>query len=219
MAAILIAESDPRVLSVIQKGLIAQGFSVRAATDGRTAWSAARSGRFDLIVLAADLPGCGGFEIVRRLRAEGRSLPVVMLTSRTDIAATAATLYAGADAYVGKPFRFEELLDQVRRGLNPPPPVDPPVLTCGELRLDLQTRRAYVGDYFVDLSVRECALAEMFLRHPGEVLTRERIRRQVWGADNPRSNVVDVYIRYLRRKLGPDWIVALRGVGYRLEAA
>lgn len=219
MAAILIAESDPRVLSVIRKGLTAHGFAVRVATDGGTAWSAARNGRFDLIVLAADLPGHGGFEIVRRLRAEGLSLPVVMLTSRTDIAATAATLHAGADAYVAKPFRFDELLAQVRRGLDTPRPADPPVLTFGELRLDLKTRRAYVGNYFVDLSVRECALAEMFLRHPGEVLTRERIRRQVWGADKARSNVVDVYIRYLRGKLGPDWFVALRGVGYRLEAA
>ncbi|WP_370333372.1 response regulator transcription factor [Mycolicibacterium hippocampi] len=219
MATILIAESDPRVRSAIRKGLTAQGFSVQVATDGRAACSGARSGRFDLMVLAAELPGCGGFEIVRLLRAEGRSLPIVMLTSRTDVAATAATLHAGADAYVGKPFRFEELLGQVRRRLNPPRPVDHPILTFGKLRLDLKTRRAYVGDYFVDLSVTECALAEMFLRHPGEVLTRERIRRQVWGADNARSNVVDVYIRYLRGKLGPDWIVALRGVGYRLQAA
>lgn len=219
MATILIAESDPRVLSVIRKGLVAQGFSVRVATEGRTAYTDARSGSFDLMVLAADLPGRSGFEIVRRLRAEGRSLPVVMLTSRTDVAATAATLHAGADAYVGKPFRLEELLSQVRRRLAPPRSVDHPMLTFGDLRLDLKTRRAHIGDYVVDLSVRECALAEMFLRHPGEVLTRERIRRQVWGADNARSNVVDVYIRYLRGKLGPDWFVALRGIGYRLKVA
>lgn len=220
MPAILIAESDRHTSALIRKGLFANGFSVRTVADGMSAYAYARSGNFDLMVVAAGLPGMDAIDMVRRLRAEGRSLPVVMLTAPTGVADTQAMSRAGIDDHLCRPLQFDELLACVHRRLKLGRSRQRPVLCYGGLRLDLHTRRAYIGDYFVDLSARECALAEMFLRHPGEVLTREDLRRQVWGAEYPGgSNVVDVYIRYLRGKLGAGWFVALRGIGYRLQAA
>jgi two-component system, OmpR family, copper resistance phosphate regulon response regulator CusR len=128
-------------------------------------------------------------------------------------------LEGGADDYMAKPFRFEELLARVRLRLAPHWVIDSTVLSCGGLQLDLHTRRAQVGGETVDLSAREFALAETFLRHPGQVLSREQLLSQVWGYDyDPGSNVVDVYVRYLRRKLGAERFVTVRGMGYRLDA-
>lgn len=219
MAAILIAEDEPRISSFVRKGLSANGFTVTVVSDGRSAYAYARSGDFDLMVLDTGLPGMDGFTVLRRLRAEGSTLPIVVLTARTSATDTMATLEGGAEDYLPKPFRFEDLLARVRLRLAPERVAETASLSYGGLRLDLRTHRAHVGDYWVDLSAREFALAETFLRHPGQVLSREQLLTQVWGYDyEPGSNVVDVYVRYLRRKLGARRFVTLRGVGYRLEA-
>ena len=219
MAAILIAEDEPRISSFIQKGLSANGFAVTVVADGPSAYEYARTGDFDLMVLDIGLPGMDGFAVLERLRAEGSSIPVVVLTARTSVQDTVAGLQGGADDYMPKPFRFEELLARVRLRLAPDRSGDLMVLSCGGLQLDLRTRRAHVDGRTVDLSAREFALAETFLRHPGQVLSREQLLSKVWGYDyDPGSNVVDVYVRYLRRKLGAQRFVTLRGMGYRLDA-
>lgn len=219
MASILIAEDEPRISSFIRKGLSANGFAVTVVADGPAAYDYAHSGDFDLMVLDIGLPGMDGFAVLERLRAEGSAIPVVVLTARSSVQDTVAGLEGGADDYVPKPFRFEELLARIRRRLAPSRTSELTVLSCGGLRLDLRTRRADVDGHTVDLSAREFALAETFLRHPGQVLSREQLLSQVWGYDyDPGSNVVDVYVRYLRRKLGPDRFVTLRGMGYRLDA-
>jgi two-component system copper resistance phosphate regulon response regulator CusR len=219
VTAILVAEDEPRISAFVLKGLSANGFAVTVTTDGPTAYSQARTGKFDLLVLDSGLPGMDGFSVLRRLRAEGSPLPVVMLTARDVRAEVLASLGRDADDYLRKPFRFDELLATVRQRLAPERTAAHHQLSYGGLRLDLQNRRAHVGDYSVDLSARECALAEMFLRHPGQVLSREQLLRQVWGQEYAAgSNVVDVYVRYLRRKLGAHRFVTLRGRGYRLEA-
>jgi DNA-binding response OmpR family regulator len=218
VAAILIAEDEPRIASFIQKGLSANGFAVTVVSDGQSAYEYARGGDFDLLLLDIGLPVMDGFAVLERLRAEGSSIPVVVLTARSSVQDTVAGLEGGADDYMPKPFRFEELLARVRLRLAPERATDPTVLSCGGLRLDLRTRRAHVDGRSVDLSAREFALAETFMRHPGQVLSREQILSQVWGYDyDPGSNVVDVYVRYLRRKLGAQRFVTLRGMGYRLE--
>ncbi|MGB3357122.1 MAG: response regulator transcription factor [Mycobacterium sp.] len=219
MAAILIAEDEPRISAFIRKGLSANGFTVVVVSDGPSAYEYARTGDFDLMVLDIGLPKMDGFAVLERLRAEGSSLPVIVLTARTSVADTVATLEGGADDYMPKPFRFEELLARVRLRLATERGGELTVLSHGGLRLDLRTRQAQVDNRTVDLSAREFALAETFLRHPGQVLSREQLLSQVWGYDyDPGSNVVDVYVRYLRRKLGADRFVTLRGMGYRLEA-
>ncbi|MFC7671942.1 response regulator transcription factor [Mycolicibacterium sp. GCM10028919] len=219
MAAILIAEDEPRISSFIRKGLSANGFAVTVVADGPAAYEYARSGDFDLLVLDIGLPGMDGFAVLERLRAEGSSIPVIVLTARTSVQDTVAGLEGGADDYVPKPFRFEELLARVRLRLATDRGGDLTALACGGLRLDLRSRRAHVDGRTIDLSAREFALAEAFLRHPGQVLSREQLLSQVWGYDyDPGSNVVDVYVRYLRRKLGAERFVTLRGMGYRLEA-
>jgi DNA-binding response OmpR family regulator len=216
VAAILIAEDEPRVSSFLRKGLSGKGFAVTVVGDGVAALAYARSGDFDLMLLDAGLPKLDSFEVLRRLRAEGSALPVVMLLPRVGLASTAARL--GTDDYITKPFRFDQLLTRVRNKLARRRSL-PAELSYGNLRLNVRTRRAHVGDYAVDLSARECALAEMFLRHPGQILTREQLLNHVWGQEHdPASNVVDVYVRYLRRKLGTNRFVTVRGIGYRLQA-
>ena len=220
MSRVLIAEDEPRIASFIEKGLRANGFSTSVAADGGAARAQAASGEFDLLVLDIGLPGMDGFEVLRRLRAERNAIPVIILTARDSVQDTVAGLEGGADDYMPKPFRFEELLARVRLRLATDRTAELTVLTCGDLSLDLRTRRARVGDATVDLSAREFALAETFLRHPGQVLSREQLLSHVWGYDfDPGSNVVDVYVRYLRRKLGAERIVTVRGMGYRLADA
>lgn len=218
MPTILLAEANRQLAAVLRKRFFAKGFAVRVVTDATSACASASRGNFDVMVLDADLPGIFGSAVLESLRAEGNSLPVVLLTTRTGLSPSSANLEARNDEHLCTPFRFDELLAQVRRRLTPGQ--SRPILLYAGLSLDLRTRRAYIGDYSVDLSVRECAFAEAFLCHPGEVLTREVLQSQVWGTDyRPGSNVVDVYVRYLRGPLGAHWFVALRGVGYRLEAA
>jgi two-component system, OmpR family, copper resistance phosphate regulon response regulator CusR len=218
MARILIAEDEPRIASFVQKGLSANGFAVTVVADGPSAYDYAVTGDFDLMVLDIGLPGMDGFEVLRKLRADRGTIPVIVLTARDSVQDTVAGLKGGADDYMPKPFRFEELLARVRLRLTSARASELTVLSHGGLHLDLRTRRARVGDETVDLSAREFALAETFLRHPGQVLSREQLLSHVWGYDfDPGSNVVDVYVRYLRRKLGAERFVTLRGMGYRLE--
>jgi two-component system copper resistance phosphate regulon response regulator CusR len=219
MARILIAEDEPRIAAFIEKGLSANGFAVTTVADGHSAYDYTMSGGFDLMVLDIGLPGMDGFAVLAKLRAERNQIPVIVLTARTSVQDTVAGLEGGADDYMPKPFRFEELLARVRLRLTPERATELTMLTCGGLRLDLRTRRAHVDGRTVDLSAREFALAETFLRHPGQVLSREQLLSHVWGYDyDPGSNVVDVYVRYLRRKLGAQRFVTLRGMGYRLDA-
>ncbi|MGE2688678.1 response regulator transcription factor [Mycolicibacterium pulveris] len=218
MARILIAEDEPRIASFIEKGLAANGFTTSVVADGPSAYDYAVSGGFDLMVLDIGLPEMDGFAVLRRLRAENHPIPVIVLTARTSVHDTVAGLEGGADDYMPKPFRFEELLARIRVRLAPERSPELTVLSCGGLHLDLRTRQARVDGRTVDLSAREFALAETFLRHPGQVLSREQLLSHVWGYDfDPGSNVVDVYVRYLRRKLGAERFVTLRGMGYRLE--
>jgi two-component system, OmpR family, copper resistance phosphate regulon response regulator CusR len=220
VSRVLIAEDEPRIAAFIEKGLRAHGFTTAVAADGRTARDRARSGDFDLMVLDIGLPGMDGFEVLRSLRAVKCTIPVIVLTARDSVQDTVAGLEGGADDYMPKPFRFEELLARVRLRLTSGRQTEVTLLTCGGLSLDLRTRRASADGRTVDLSAREFALAETFLRHPGQVLAREQLLSHVWGYDfDPGSNVVDVYVRYLRKKLGAARIETVRGMGYRLAEA
>ena len=217
---VLIAEDEQRIASFVAKGLRANGFVPTCVTDGVSALDVALSGAVDVLVLDLGLPGLDGFTVLSRLRAAGSRLPVVVLTARDGVDDTVAVLEGGADDYMSKPFRFEELLARIRLRLRPArePAADPTVLGDGDLTLDLRTRQARVGSRTVDLTAREFVLAEMFLRHPGQVLAREQLLSAVWGYDfDPGSNIVDVYVGYLRRKLGAGRITTVRGMGYRLE--
>jgi two-component system copper resistance phosphate regulon response regulator CusR len=218
VSRILIAEDEARIASFLEKGLRANGFSTEVAADGHDALRRAGSGRFDLLILDLGLPKMDGFEVLRRLKHAGSRLPVLILTARGDVSDTVHGLESGADDYLTKPFRFEELLARVRVRLRGERAPEPTVLRVGDAALDLRTRQAVVDERTVDLSAREFALAEVFFRHAGQVLSREQLLSQVWGYDfDPGSNVVDVYVGYLRRKLGKKRITSIRGMGYRLE--
>jgi DNA-binding response OmpR family regulator len=214
---ILIAEDEPRLASFLQKGLRSNGFATTVAEDGAKASLMARDDEFDLLVLDLGLPGKDGTEVLRELRASGQQMPVIILTARDDVSDKVAGLERGADDYVTKPFRFEELLARVRARLRDERTVERTVLRAGEVVLDLRTRRAATEGRTVDLTAREFTMLEVLIRHAGQVLSREQLLSHVWGYDyDPGSNVVDVYVGYLRRKLGPDAIETVRGMGYRL---
>jgi DNA-binding response OmpR family regulator len=214
-----IAEDESRIASFLEKGLRVKGFTTTTVADGEQAWQHARSGRYDLLILDLGLPIRDGMTVLRALRAEGSTLPVVILTARDTVADTVTGLQSGADDYLRKPFAFDELLARIQlrlRSAGAPP--EPTVLHAGGVTLDLQTRRVRVRDRWVDLSAREFALLETFMRNPDLVLTREQLLSRVWGLDfDPGSNVIDVYVRYLRRKLGETRIETVRGTGYRFS--
>jgi DNA-binding response OmpR family regulator len=204
----------------VEKGLRANGFVTAVVGDGFAAYDLACAGGFDLLILDIGLPLSDGFTVLRRLRESKVTIPVIILTARDSVTDTVAGLEGGADDYIAKPFAFEELLARVRLRLRADRTPEVTVLRVSDLSLDLRTRRAYVGDRAVDLSTREFALAEIFCRHPDQVLTREQLLSHVWGFDfDPGSNVVDVYVRYLRRKIGADRIETVRGTGYRMRVA
>jgi DNA-binding response OmpR family regulator len=217
MSSILIVEDEERIASFVDKGLRSSGFATAIAGDGESGLAMATSGRFDLVVLDLGLPDIDGIEVLKRMRGRGMTAPVVILTARDGVHSTVEGLEGGADDYVTKPFRFEELLARIRARLRAGSEI-PSVLEAGDARLDLRTRKIHVGDRTEELTAREFALAEMLFRHPGQVLSREQILDRVWGYDHdPRSNIVDVYIGYLRRKLGKEMIRSERGMGYRLD--
>jgi DNA-binding response OmpR family regulator len=220
MARILIAEDEERISSFIEKGLRANGFATTVAADGDAAMALARSGEFDLVILDLGLPGKDGSEVLRELREWDRRTPVLILSARDSLMDTVTGLDAGADDYVTKPFRLEELLARIRVRLRDERAPDEPVLRVGDAALDLRRRQLEVGGRSQELTAREFALAETFFRHPGQVLSREQLLSAVWGYDyDPGSNVVDVYVGYLRRKLGERRIVTVRGMGYQLRDA
>lgn len=217
MAAILIAEDEARIAAFIEKGLRAASHSPTIATTGPDALAYALSGEFDLMILDIGLPGMDGYEVLENLRGQGSPLPVIILTARDSVTDTVASLEGGADDYMAKPFRFEELLARIRIRLKDQGSTQSVVLTQGSLSLDLRTRIVTVAQRQTELSAREFALLETFLRHPGQVLSRAQLLSRVWGYDfDPGSNVVDVYVRYLRNKVGADRILTVRGAGYRL---
>lgn len=219
MTRILIAEDEERIVSFLEKGLRASGYTTLSVGTGPDALALARDDSFDLLVLDLGLPQLDGHEVLRRLRERGERLPVIVLTARASVEDTVQGLEGGADDYVTKPFRFEELLARIRLRLRDEPSAEATVLRAGRVSLDLHSRRASVDDQVVELTAREFALLETFLRHPGQVLSREQLLSHVWGYDfDPGSNVVDVYVRYLRRKLGDGVIETVRGMGYRIDA-
>ncbi|MGH2679266.1 MAG: response regulator transcription factor [Actinomycetota bacterium] len=218
MNRILIVEDEERIASFIEKGLRANGFTTTLAADGNQAIGLARSGEFDLMILDLGLPGKDGSQVLRELREWDRQTPVLILSARDSMVDKVEGLEAGADDYVTKPFSFEELLARVRVRLRHEHAPETTVLGVGSCSLDLRTRRLEIDGCSMDLTAREFALAETFFRHPGQVLSREQLLSNVWGYDHdPGSNVVDVYIGYLRKKIGEDRIVTVRGMGYQLK--
>ena len=219
MTSILIVEDEKRISSFIEKGLSAAGYSPTVVDDGLAALDYVATGSFELVLLDVGLPGIDGFEVLTRLRARGETMPIIMLTARTSVDDTVTGLDGGANDYLPKPFKFDELMARIRLRLRESgqQSVAETVLRHGDIALDLTTRRVTVGSQTNDLSAREFALAEQFVRHPEQVLSREQLLSRVWGFDfDPGSNVVDVYVRYLRGKIGADRIETVRGMGYRL---
>ncbi len=219
---ILVVEDELKMAGLLRRGLQEEGHAVDLARTGDDAIWMARATEYDAVVLDLMLPGIDGIEVCRRLRDGGVWSPVLMLTARDGVEDRVAGLDAGADDYLPKPFSFAELLARlralVRRGANE----RPAVLEVGDLRLDPATRRAWRGDAEVKLSAKEFALLEAFMRRPGDVLSRYQLLEHAWdyGYEN-RSNVIDVYVRYLRDKVdrpfGRASIETVRGVGYRLR--
>lgn len=223
MSQILIIEDEPRISAFVSKGLRSAGFQPTVADTGREGLSLAMTGDFELILLDVGLPDIDGFHVLQEIRDGFNDVPIIMLTARTGLDDTLAGLKGGADDYLAKPFRFEELIARIRLRLRPAAngaksAAEPDhQLSHHGFSLDLRTRQAEVDGRAVDLSAREFALAEAFLRNAGQVLTREQLLSRVWGYDfDPGSNVVDVYVRYLRNKLGSQRIETVRGAGYRL---
>ncbi|MFI1465009.1 response regulator transcription factor [Nocardia carnea] len=220
MSRILIAEDDVHIVSFVGKGLRAAGYTTEHVGDGETALLMARSGAFDMVILDIGLPSMDGFTVLRRLRGEGVRTPVVVLTARDSVDDTVAGLEGGANDYMTKPFQFAELLARVRLRLQDDTTAGTPSasLSYNGIGLDLRARRVHVDGRTVDLTAREFGLLEVFLRHPDQVLSREQILGQVWGYDfDPASNVVDVYVRALRGKIGAQRLQTVRGMGYRLS--
>jgi two-component system OmpR family response regulator len=219
---VLVVEDEVKMAALLQRGLREEGYAVDVASDGREAlWLATENG-YDAIVLDVMLPDVDGFEVCRRLREAGRWSPVLMLTARDGVADRVTGLDAGADDYLTKPFSFAELLARLRALVRRGAPERPATLQVGDLVLDPATRRVVRDGTPVDLTPREFALLEFLMRHPGEVLSRTRLIEHVWDfAFEGDSNVVDVYVRYLREKVdrpfGRDSIETVRGAGYRLR--
>jgi two-component system, OmpR family, response regulator len=220
---VLIVEDEVKMASLIRRGLREEGMSADVAVKGEDALWMAGSTSYGAIVLDVMLPGINGFETCRRLREEGVWAPVLMLTARDAVEDRVAGLDGGADDYLTKPFSFAELLARLRALVRRGPVERPAVLTVGDLHLDPAGRRAWRGDSDISLSAKEFALLETFMRRPGEVLDRLQLLEHAWDYNyENRSNVVDVYVRYLREKVdrpfGVESLETVRGAGYRLRA-
>jgi len=216
---ILAVEDEPAILRLLERGLTAAGHQVLTASSGEDGAMLAMDEAIDLVLLDISLPELSGHEVLGRIRSRRPALPVLMLTARDELDHKVRALDAGADDYLTKPFAFEELLARIRALTRRADQSSAAQLEVGDVRLDLLGRRAWRGGRVMELSNREFALLEYLLRHPGQVLSRTQILFGVWEYDaDPSSNVVDVYVRYLRRKLGePSPISTVRGAGYRFD--
>jgi two-component system, OmpR family, response regulator len=219
---VLVVEDEKKLGELLGRGLREEGYAADVADRGEAALWMARAVDYDAIVLDVMLPGVDGFDVCRRLRQDGVWTPVLMLTARDAIEDRVIGLDTGADDYLTKPFSLDELLARLRALTRRAPAERPTVLEVGDLRLDPAAHRAWRGDHELDLSVKEFALLEVFMRRAGVALTRTQLLDGAWDlAFESRSNVVDVYVRYLRQKLdrpfGTDSIETVRGVGYRLR--
>jgi two-component system, OmpR family, response regulator len=219
---VLVVEDDVKMAALLRRGFVEEGLAADVARTGDDALWMAEATEYDAIVLDVMLPGADGFEVCRRLRESGRWSPVLMLTARDAVEDRVAGLDAGADDYLTKPFSFAELLARLRALARRAPLERPAVIEADDLRLDPATRRAWRGDVEIGLSAKEFALLETFMRRPGEVLSRYQLLEHCWdyGYEN-RSNVVDVYVRYLREKIdrpfGRKSLETVRGAGYRFR--
>lgn len=220
-ARILVVEDEDRIRQFLQRGLTFEGYRVDSASDGQEALDSARENPPDLVLLDIMLPGMDGIEVCRRLRAASE-VPILMLTAKEAIEDRVSGLDAGADDYLVKPFAFDELLARVRALLRRAQPAQPQVFRFADLELDTGTRRGRRGDNVFDLTAKEYELLELFMRHPRQVLTRDVIFDRVWNYDfGGESNIIEVYVRYLRQKTEagdqPRLIHTVRGVGYVLR--
>jgi two-component system, OmpR family, response regulator len=219
---VLVVEDSHKMAGLIRRGLSEEGYAVDFASNGRDAVWMAKEYPFDAVVLDVMLPDLDGFEVCRQIRDAERWAPVLMLTARDAVSDRVKGLDVGADDYLTKPFAFVELLARLRALIRRGDHERPPVLTAGGLTMDPATKAVHRGDHAIALTAKELSLLEYFMRHPGEVLTRTRLIEHVWDfAYDGDSNVVDVYVRYLREKVdrpfGKDSIETVRGIGYRLR--
>lgn len=219
---LLVVEDQADFADFVVRGLREEGFTVESAGDTRAAWHALTTADWDVVLLDRGLPGGDGLSLLKRFRGEGRGTPVLMLTARDAISDRVAGLDAGADDYLTKPFAFDELLARVRALARRPAAVTGTALSYADVRVDLAIQRAERGGHRLELTAKEYALLVLFLRHPGQVLTRTRIYDHVWDERyDGTSNTLEVHIKDLRRKLeahGPRLIHTLRNRGYRLSA-
>lgn len=222
MNRILIAEDNPRITAFLETGLKEHGFTTAIVGTGQEATELALNENFDLLILDLGLPDRDGLDVLFELRGQGESLPIIVLTARDALDDTIAGLEGGADDYMTKPFRFEELLARMRvqlRNRQVPSSKQDTILTVGRAKLDLLSRQVWVGERSIELSAREFLLLEVLMRHPKQVMTREQLLARIWGYDyDPGTNIVNVYVGYLRRKLGDNMIETVRGIGYRFQA-
>lgn len=219
MSSILVVEDEERIAAFVAKGLKAEGFTVTVVPDGITGLDYAVSGEFDLVILDIGLPGLNGFEVLERLSAARPEVKVIVLSARDSAADVVTGLEGGAVDYMSKPFSFAELLARVRLRLaHVSTPTETLEYEAGDVRLDVRRRTVYVNGHELELSAREFALAEALMSNRGRVLSREQLLSKVWGYDfDPNSNIVDVYVRYLRKKIAAEFITTVRGLGYRVD--
>src|SRR3954451_21826348 len=219
---VLLVEDDQRLSDATQRALESEGLVADVAHRGEQALAAFAHTSYDVVILDVGLPGVDGFAVCRAMRERAVSSPVLMLTARTEVEDRVDGLDAGADDYLGKPFAVEELLARVRALARRGPVARAPVLQAGDLRLNPATHEVARGDTPIELSLREFALLEALMRHPGQVLSRDALLNQAWPlGSEQRSNVVEVYVRYLREKIdrpfGVTSLENVRGAGYRLR--